>query len=93
MTFVEKIKNTNWKDIGKRAFKTFIETFFAYLTFDAFIGITDADAFKTVLISTGISALSAAITAVLNMFISLLSKNITDSIDEEDDIIEEEVLG
>lgn len=87
---LQKLKQTDWKDIGKRAIKTFVETFLAYLTFDSIVGVTDSGALKTVIITTCISALAAAITAVLNMFISLISTNIGEVIDGIEDTTYEE---
>ena len=81
-TFVEKLRKADWKDIAIRASKTFIEAFLSYFTIDGIFQITDAKGFKKFLLTTGISALAAGISAVWNLFMEIVSQKVSEELDE-----------
>lgn len=86
--FIEKLKNLNWKDIGIRALKTFIQAFVSSFTIDAVFGVTTFDGLKSVLISVLIAATASAISATWNFVTNYISEKIgmieiTDDIDDE----------
>ncbi len=56
-----KLKKTNWKDIGSRALKTFVQAFVAVLLLGV-TDVTDIESGKTL----AIAALAAGISAVWN---------------------------
>ena len=80
--FVEKLRKANWKDIAIRASKTFIEAFLSYVTIDGVFQITDLTAAKRFLLTTGISALAAGVSAVWNLVMELVSKKVAEELDE-----------
>ena len=81
-TFVEKLRKANWKDIAIRASKTFIEAFLSYITIDGVFQITDLTTAKRFLLTTGISALAAGVSAVWNLVMELVSKKVAEELDE-----------
>lgn len=101
MNLFQKIKQVDWKDVGKRTLKTFIEAFLSVLTFDSLIYnfIEGGGNERKILVTTGISALAAGITAVWNMISSYISENIIEAVDkigtqdeEPDETTEEPVV-
>jgi hypothetical protein len=74
--FIEKLKNLNWKDIGVRALKTFIQAFVSSFTIDAVFGVTTFDGLKSVLISILIAATASAISATWNFVTNYISEKI-----------------
>lgn len=60
------------KDILNRALKTFAQAFLGSITINNFLVVTDISAFKTVLYSTLIGALSAGLSALWNMLLGYL---------------------
>lgn len=72
----------NWKDVGIRALKTFIQTFLASLTVDGIFGITDAKGLTRFALTTGLSALAAAISAVWNVLLETLSNRAGEIVDK-----------
>ena len=84
MNLFQKIKQVDWKDVGKRTLKTFIEAFLSVLTFDSLIYnfIEGGGNERKILVTTGISALAAGITAVWNMISSYISENIIEAVDK-----------
>lgn len=71
---LEKIKKVDWKDVSKRAFKTFIQAFLSSISIESIILAKDYDTFKTVLISIGIAGVSAGISAVWNMLLGMMEE-------------------
>ena len=82
MNIIEKFQKANWKDIAIRASKTFIEAFLSYITIDGVFQITDLTAAKRFLLTTGISALAAGVSAVWNLAMELVSKKVAEELDE-----------
>ena len=89
------MKKINWKDVGIRALKTFIQTFLASLTVDGIFGITDAKGLTRFALTTGLSALAAAISAVWNVLLETLSNRAGEIVDKigSDDAAEPEEEG
>lgn len=82
MNIKEKLQKANWKDIAIRASKTFVEAFLSYITIDGVFQITDLTAAKRFLLTTGISALAAGVSAVWNLAMELVSKKVAEELDE-----------
>lgn len=61
------MKKIDWKDVGKRAAKTFGQAFIATVSMEQVVSITDADSAKTVIWSMLVAGVSAGISAVWNM--------------------------
>lgn len=61
------MKRIDWKDVAKRAGKTFAQAFIATISIDKFAGITDTESAKAIIYSMLIAGLSAGISAVWNM--------------------------
>ena len=87
--------------MGKRTLKTFVEAFLSVLTFDSLIYnfIEGGGGGRKILVSTGISALAAGITAVWNMISSYISENIIEAVDKigtkeesTDEVVEEPLI-
>lgn len=81
----------NYKDIGIRALKTFIQAFIPVMIVAlSTVDVTDLSASKSVLYSALISACSAGLSAVWNLATQLINKP-TDSIlvieDEDDEVV------
>lgn len=64
---------SNRKDILLRAAKTFLQAFLSALAIDGTFDLSGGDGFKRFLLTTGLSALAAGISAVWNFLLSLLS--------------------
>lgn len=101
MNLFQRIKQVDWKDVGKRTLKTFVEAFLSVLTFDSLIYnfIEGGGGGRKILVSTGISALAAGITAVWNMISSYISENIIEAVDKigtkeesTDEVVEEPLI-
>ena len=101
MNLFQRIKQVDWKDVGKRTLKTFVEAFLSVLTFDSLIYnfIEGGGGARKILVTTGISALAAGITAVWNMISSYISENIIEAVDKigtkeetTDEVIEEPLI-
>lgn len=65
-------RNFDWKDIGKRAIKTFAQAFIASVGANLTVlnEALNGDAFKTVAISVGVAAVAAGVSAVWNIIVS-----------------------
>ena len=85
-----KLKSVNWKDIARRASKTFIQTFLSYLTIDNLFDISDGEGFKRFALTTGISALAAGISSVWNFIMEIVSEKAAEAIDKIGDDTESE---
>ena len=101
MNLFQRIKQIDWNDVGKRTLKTFVEAFLSVLTFDSLIYnfIEGGGNERKILVTTGISALAAGITAVWNMISSYISENIIEAVDKigtkeetTDEVIEEPLV-
>ncbi len=80
--FIKRVKNSDFKDIAIRAIKTFVEAFISYITIDGVFEITDTKGFKRFLLTTGISALAAGISAVWNLAMEIVSQKVAEELDE-----------
>lgn len=78
------MKNTDWKDVGIRALKTFIQAFFGSLVALIDSGDLGSVFTKAAIISALASAFSAMWNGVLNPALSVVKH--TDQDDEERDI-------
>ena len=87
---IQKLKNINWKDLTLRAVKTFIQTFISYLTIDGLFGISDKVEMQRWLLTTGLSALAAAISAVWNLILGVISDKAGEALDKINDESKEE---
>lgn len=66
------MKNINWKDIGIRCLKTFIQGVVAYLTVSiSTTDFTDKEAIKGLIIGT----IASGVSAITNLTLSLLKKD------------------
>ena len=66
------MKKVDWKDIGKRAGKTFAQAFIASFGIDRLTEITDLESAKAVLYPMLISCAAAGLSAVWNMATSYI---------------------
>ena len=71
-----KNKKLNWKDIGRRAAKTFAQAFIGTVSTVSFVGVKDLDTFKAVAISTAVAGISAGVSAVWNMAREYINKEL-----------------
>lgn len=67
------MKRTDWKDIAKRAGKTFAQAFIASFGIDRLAEITDLETAKAVLYPMLISCVAAGVSALWNMVTSYFS--------------------
>lgn len=67
-------KKINWKDVGRRAGKTFVQAFVATVSIEQFAGITDMESAKVILRSMLVAGMSAGISAVWNMVKGYISQ-------------------
>lgn len=58
-----------WKDIAKRAGKTFVQAFVGAISIEQLSGIMDIKSFKTVMYSMLMAGVAAGVSAVWNMVI------------------------
>lgn len=72
------MKNIDWKDVGKRAAKTFAQAFVATVSIEQFAAITDAESAKVIIRSMLIAGVSAGISAVWNMVVGCISQKETE---------------
>ena len=68
------MKKMDWKDIAKRAGKTFVQAFIASFGMDRLTEITDLETAKAVLYPMLISCAAAGVSAAWNMVTSYLGK-------------------
>lgn len=61
------MRKIDWKDVAKRAAKTFAQAFMASVGIEQMAGITDAESAKTIIWSMLVAGTSAGISAVWNM--------------------------
>lgn len=61
------MKKMDWKDIAKRAGKTFVQAFIASFGMDRLAQITDLESARAVLYPMMISCVAAGVSAVWNM--------------------------
>ncbi len=66
------MKKVDWKDIGKRAGKTFAQAFIASFGIERLTEITDLESAKAVLYPMLISCAAAGLSAVWNMATSYI---------------------
>lgn len=66
------MKKVDWKDIGKRAGKTFAQAFIASFGIDRLTEITDLESAKAVFYPMLISCAAAGLSAVWNMATSYI---------------------
>ena len=92
----EKLKSINWRDLAIRAAKTFVQTFLSYLTIDGVFGISDKVEMQRWLLTTGLSALAAGISAVWNLILDVVGDKAGEALDrigEKEIPAEDEVDG
>ena len=68
------MKRIDWKDIVKRAGKTFAQAFIASFGIDRLTEITDLESAKAVLYPMLISCVAAGVSAIWNMVTSYLKE-------------------
>lgn len=68
------MKRIDWKDIVKRAGKTFVQAFIASFGIDRLTEITDLESAKAVLYPMLISCVAAGVSAAWNMVTSYFRK-------------------
>ena len=90
--FIEKIKCLDWKDIGIRALKTFIQTFLACFTIDGIFEISSAEELKSFLLSLLIAATASAVSATWNFATNYIAEQITDNDELEASMPNDETL-
>lgn len=61
------MRKIDWKDVAKRAAKTFAQAFIATVSIEQIASITDAESAKIVIRSIVVAGTSAGISAVWNM--------------------------
>lgn len=69
-----QMKGIDWKDVGIRAGKTFIQAFVANISMEQLFAITDTESAGVILHSMLIAGVSAGISAVWNMVKDYLSQ-------------------
>lgn len=77
-----KLKSIDWRDLLIRAVKTFIQTFVSYLTIDGLFGISDKVEMQRWVLTTGLSALAAGISAVWNLVLDIVSTKAGEALDK-----------
>lgn len=68
------MKRIDWKDVAKRAGRTFVQAFVATVSIEQLAGITDAESAKVVIRSMLIAGTAAGISAVWNMVTGYIQK-------------------
>ena len=81
---ISTFKDINWKSVGIKALKTFIQAFVASVCISDFLFVTDIETLRTMAVSTAIAGASAGISAVWNAGIEYFDVTVLD-IDSEDD--------
>lgn len=71
---MKRMKKMDWKDIVKRAGKTFAQAFIASFGIDRLAEITDLESAKAVLYPMLISCVAAGVSAVWNMATSYINE-------------------
>lgn len=79
---MKRLKNIDWADLAKRAGKTFFQTLISSLTIDGIFGISDKAGLQRWLLTTGLSALAAAVSAVWNLIIGIISDKAGEMLDK-----------
>lgn len=74
----------NWKDVGKRAAKTFAQAFMASAGMEQMAGITDMESAKTIIWSVLVAGTSAGISAVWNMVAGYRRKSLGEAKHEQE---------
>ncbi len=69
------MRKIDWKDVGKRAAKTFAQAFIATISIEQVTSIADAESAKIVLGYMLIAGTSAGISAVWNMAAGYMQKD------------------
>lgn len=68
------MKKIDWKDVGKRAVKTFIQAGIASFSIDRLAEITDVESAKAIIYSMLIGSVAAGVSAVWNMIVNHFKK-------------------
>lgn len=61
------MRKINWKDVGARCGKTFVQAFIASISINQLSAVTDADSAKAVISSMLVGAAAAGISAAWNV--------------------------
>lgn len=68
------MKKIDWKDVLKRAGKTFVQSFVAAISIDQMVAVADMESAKAVLWSMLVAGVAAGTSAVWNMFAGYISQ-------------------
>lgn len=79
----EKLKSINWKDVAARTIKTFVASFAPALSYDLICGISDTRGLAKGTLAMLLSAASAGITAVWNLWLELFRDRFNAWIDKK----------
>lgn len=71
-------KMVNWKDIGERALKTFVEAFVATVAASDFLNAYDGRSLKQALCTTLVAGIAAGISAVWNVLGNIIEGGVRD---------------
>lgn len=72
------MRKINWRDVGTRCGKTFVQAFIASIGINQISAITDADSAKTILSSMLVGGLAAGISAAWNVGLNCILKESED---------------
>ena len=80
---IRTAKKVNWKSVGIKALKTFIQAFVASIYINDFLTATDIRSLKAVAISTATAGAAAGLSAVWNMCVEYFNATVLETETEE----------